>query len=152
MDQNSKQKNQPLAANQLSSEVFSVLLCFLFAYTGFSKFLDWEGTRSGLYNQVFPIWMAELLLYVLPILEIGTAIILLIPKSRHFGLRVSVVLMALFSGYVALVLTGVFGRVPCSCGGVIDSLGWWEHLVFNLVFLGIGVVGWNREVVRNKGL
>jgi hypothetical protein len=49
--------------------------------------------------------------------------------------------MALFSGYIVLVLTGVFGRVPCSCGGVIGSLGWWEHLVFNVVFLGIGIWG-----------
>jgi hypothetical protein len=133
-------------------EIMALLLAFLFLYTGLSKLIDWEQTKSGLYNQVFPIWVSQVLLYMLPVLEIGTALILMIPKTRQLGFRISVILMACFSGYIGLVLTGIFGRVPCSCGGVIDSLGWWEHLVFNLVFLGIGVVGWNREVVRNKGL
>jgi uncharacterized membrane protein YphA (DoxX/SURF4 family) len=133
----------------LATDVAAVLLCFLFFYTGLSKLFDWEGTKSGLYNQVFPMWMADMLLFSLPVLEIATSLLLMNPKTRHFGFRISVILMACFSGYIGLVLTGIFGRVPCSCGGVIDTLGWWEHLLFNLVFLGIGLVGWKLGKVNN---
>ncbi|MEB2778721.1 hypothetical protein SYJ56_25660, partial [Algoriphagus sp. D3-2-R+10] len=61
----------------------------------------------------------------------------------------SVVLMILFTGYVTLVWLGFTERVPCSCGGVLSSLGWGEHLVFNLVFLGIAVWGVVREEHRD---
>ena len=129
-------------SGSLVTEIVALFLAFLFVYTGLSKVIDWEQTKSGLYNQVFPTWLSHVLLYMLPVLEIATAILLVIPKFRALGLRVSVILMACFTLYIVLILTGIFGRIPCSCGGVIDSLGWWEHLVFNLVFLGIGIVGW----------
>ena len=129
-------------SGSLVTEIVALFLAFLFVYTGLSKVIDWEQTKSGLYNQVFPTWLSHVLLYMLPVLEIATAILLVIPKFRALGLRVSVILMACFTLYIVLILTGIFGRIPCSCGGVIDSLGWWEHLVFYLVFLGIGIVGW----------
>jgi hypothetical protein len=34
-----------------------------------------------------------------------------------------------------LVKLLVFGRIPCSCGGLISSLSWTQHLFFNLFFL-----------------
>ncbi|MFD2035162.1 MauE/DoxX family redox-associated membrane protein [Belliella marina] len=117
------------------------LLAIVFIYTAVSKVYDWEGTRRSLYNQVFPIWFAEALLYVIPALELVIAAMLLSKNTAKSGLLLSVILMALFTGYVGLIMTGVFGRVPCSCGGVISSLGWGEHLVFNIVLMGIGVVG-----------
>lgn len=132
-------------------EIIALLLAFLFVYTGLSKVMDWEQTKSGLYNQVFPIWVSQLLLYLLPVMEITTAILLVIPKFRALGLRLSVILLACFTLYILLILTGIFGRIPCSCGGVIDSLGWWEHLVFNLVFLGMGVWGMREEGSREGG-
>jgi putative oxidoreductase len=51
--------------------------------------------------------------------------------------------MTVFTGYVILVLINFFGRVPCSCGGVIQVLGWKTHMVFNLFFLlltGLGIL------------
>jgi len=35
----------------------------------------------------------------------------------------------------------VFDRIPCSCGGIIAKLSWGQHLVFNLIFLGLALIG-----------
>ena len=122
-------------------ELTSTLLSFLFGYSSISKLIDWYVTKSGLYNQVFPIWMADFLLYFLPAIEIMVAVFLLIPDYRLIGVKIAVILMLIFSTYIGLVLTGIFGRIPCSCGGVLNNIGWWEHLLFNLFFLGLGIWG-----------
>lgn len=130
----------------LLTELASLLLALLFGYTAISKVYDWHGTRNGLYNQIFPAWMAEGLLYGLPLLELIVAGMLVIPRWRRMGFLISLVLLSLFSIYVAVVMTGIFGRIPCNCGGVIGSLGWGQHLLFNLVFLGLAGFGvWWRE-------
>jgi hypothetical protein len=48
--------------------------------------------------------------------------------------------MSLFTVYTALVLFHFFSRVPCPCGGVIRRLKWWQHMVLNLVFVGLTIV------------
>lgn len=123
------------------SEVCALLLSLLFTYTAISKLYDWERTKNGLYNQVFPKELADLLLYGLPPVELLAAVFLLITKKRKLGFWLSAILMTVFSLYIGIVMTGVFARIPCSCGGILNSLGWGEHLVFNLVFLGIAVIG-----------
>ena len=121
--------------------VVAMLMAFLFLYTAFSKVLDPVRTLQALKNQVFPLWMAEIIFYALPIAEFFTAFLLTTDRWRITGLKASVVLMAIFTGYILLVLTGIFGRIPCSCGGVLNNMGWWEHLLFNLFFLGLGIWG-----------
>ncbi|WP_143959132.1 MauE/DoxX family redox-associated membrane protein [Litoribacter populi] len=130
-----------MKTHRIVSDIASLLLAMLFAYTAFTKWVDWQGTKSALYNQVFPIWMAEGILYGLPIIELAVAAMLLVNKWRRWGLWCSAMLMWLFIGYVALVMTGIFGRIPCSCGGVIGSLGWGEHLAVNIGFLMIAIIG-----------
>lgn len=127
--------------SKIITMVIACLLAFLFLYTGISKILDPAGTYQGLRNQVFPPLLSEMLFYTLPPIELITAILLLRDSTIKAGLLVSSLLMTLFSAYILLVLTGIFGRIPCSCGGVLNSLGWWEHLWFNLVFLALAVVG-----------
>ncbi|TVP50554.1 MAG: hypothetical protein EA341_07260 [Mongoliibacter sp.] len=123
------------------SEVISLMLSLLFAYTAIAKLYDWHGTIGSLQNQVFPELFADLLLYGLPPLELGTALLLITEKYRRVGLWIALVLMIAFTLYIGVVMTGIFGRIPCSCGGVINSLSWEEHLVFNLIFLGLAVIG-----------
>ena len=123
------------------AEGASWLLASLFIYTAVSKVYDWKGTQLAMYNQLFPEWMADILLFILPILEIGIASMLLVSALRKTGLLFSVILLMLFTGYVGWIGLGFAERVPCSCGGVLNSLDWEEHLVFNLVFLGIAGYG-----------
>lgn len=123
------------------AEGASWTLASLFIYTAVSKAYDWQGTKLAMYSQLFPEWMADILLFLLPILELGLASMLLISAWRKTGLLLSVLLLILFTGYVGWIGLGFSERVPCSCGGVLSSLDWGEHLVFNLAFLGIAGYG-----------
>ena len=67
------------------------------------------------------------------------------PSTRIWGFKLASGLFLLFTGYVALVLTGIFGRIPCSCGGIVSTLGWWEHLVLNIVLLVTAILGYRLE-------
>lgn len=92
-----------------------------------------EAHLYAMRNQPFSRPVNNLLAYVLPVVEMGAVILLVIHRTRLTGLFLSL-LMLLFTGYVAVVLLNVFGRIPCSCGGVIELLGWKAHLVFNIFF------------------
>ncbi|KEO71990.1 hypothetical protein EL17_20990 [Anditalea andensis] len=70
---------------------------------------------------------------------------LLIPYFRYWGLVISTWLMGSFSLYIGVVMTGMLGRIPYSCGGVIQSMSWSQHLLFNLFFLGISFIGYLLE-------
>lgn len=130
----------------LIQEISSLLLSFLFGYTAIAKLYDWRATKLAMYNQVIPDWSKEVLLIGVPLLELVVSLFLLIPAWRKWGLKASILLMSVFTVYVAWVWLGLAGRVPCSCGGVISSLTWGQHLIFNLVFLGISIVGWRKSV------
>jgi len=118
------------------------IMTILFVYTAVSKVNDWSNTRNALYNQGLPTWLTELLLYGLPLVEVLIAVVLLIPTIRRIGFILGTGLMLVFTGYVAWIWLGFTAHVPCSCGGVLSGLGWGEHLVFNLLFLGIAGYGW----------
>lgn len=126
----------------IAVEIFAILLAMLFLYTGASKYIDWTGTRMSFLNQVFPDPIKKVLLYSIPPVEILLAIMLLIPRFRQNAFMGSMILMGAFTLYVGLVLTRVFGRIPCSCGGIVGSLSWEWHFVVNLLFLFISAVGY----------
>jgi len=56
-------------------------------------------------------------------------------------LYASLILMMAFTIYTVTVLLHAFRYVPCSCGGVIKKLTWPQHLVFNLFFVAISLLG-----------
>jgi putative oxidoreductase len=120
--------------------LFCFLLIVLFTYTAFSKWLNIEAHLYAMRNQPFSRPLNDFLAYALPVIEIITVVLLVINSTRLLALYLSLLLMALFTAYVAAVLLGLFGRIPCSCGGVIELLGWNEHLVFNIFFLLISII------------
>lgn len=135
--------NKPSAVSLISG-----LLTFLWVYAAMSKLLNIEQSRMQMMNQVFPATINAVLLWVIPITELLIAGLLLFSKSRIAGLILSAILLFLFSGYVLLVMLNVFGRIPCSCGGIIAKLSWGQHLVFNLVFLALAILGLGIELKK----
>jgi len=125
---------------KVTIDLISALLILLFVYTAVSKLADFDQFNMQMYNQTLPHDVATVLIRTLPGIEILTALLLLFERSRLLGFYISGFLMLLFTGYVALVLLNYFGRVPCSCGGVIKALGWKMHLVFNSFFLLLTVL------------
>lgn len=109
---------------------------------GFGRF------QGQMHNQTLPYWLATTLIWSLPEIELITALLLVFSFTRLVGLYASLLLMAVFTGYIALVLLQVFSRVPCSCGGVLKMMGWKVHFFFNIFFLLLsytGIVLLNRE-------
>lgn len=125
-------------------EVLAWILAFVFAYTAIAKVYDWQGTKLAMYNQVLPDWSKDLLLYGIPMVEILVALFLLFPRMRWIGFVSSLLLMLIFTGYVAWIWFGFAEKVPCSCGGILSSLTWGEHLVLNLGLTGLSVWGLRR--------
>ena len=116
------------------------LLIMLWMYAALSKLLDFERGRSQMLNQVFPYRLGTILVWAVPIVELLTAGLLTIKRTALAGLYSSLFLLAAFSLYIGLVMTNVFGRIPCSCGGILEKMSWGQHLVFNLVFLLLTIV------------
>jgi hypothetical protein len=45
-----------------------------------------------------------------------------------------------FTVYI-IVLMNIADHLPCSCGGVLAELSWGEHIVFNCVYIVLGILG-----------
>lgn len=134
-------------------ECIVFLLVLLWVYTASSKLMDFHHFRAQMHNQTVPRWMADLLIYTLPGIEIITALMLTFQRTRPTGFYASALLMAIFTAYTGLVVANYFSRVPCSCGGVLSVMNWPVHFAFNLFFLLLTVTGiylLNRERRRTQ--
>jgi len=75
----------------------------------------------------------EIVALLIPAVEIVIAGMLLYHRTRRLGLYASFMLMLLFTAYIIIILNYA-SYVPCSCGGIINKLGWEGHLWFNSLF------------------
>ncbi|RYG06440.1 MAG: hypothetical protein EOO02_00570 [Chitinophagaceae bacterium] len=124
------------------------LLIILWIYAAGSKLLEYNSFKHQLTLQHFPTSTENTMAWLLPSIEILAAILLTIPKTIRYGLYLSALLLTIFTLYVAFILTGIYNRAPCSCGGVLSMLSWKSHLLFNLTFLSINA--WTIHVFHQK--
>ncbi|WP_207514871.1 MauE/DoxX family redox-associated membrane protein [Longitalea luteola] len=132
-------------------EIISSLLILLFLYASVSKWLDFKLFIGEMNNQPFPNWMTPFLVWSIPFIEVIIALGLIFERTRVPALYASFVLMSAFTVYTVAILFHAFRYIPCSCGGVIRSLTWPQHLFFNLFFVGIslwGIILKKREPVE----
>ena len=127
--------------SQLALNLICSLLILLWVYTALSKLSDVQEFKNQLMYQSFGKELAMILLWAIPIAELLAAGLLLISSTRLLGLWLSSLLMAAFTIYIIMVLSGYYHQIPCSCGGVLKQLGWKSHLFFNLFFLTISSIG-----------
>ena len=126
----------------------SLALIILWVYAAVSKLETFEAFQQQLLRQPLPLWLTAPLAWGLPVMELTAALLLIYRRSRGVGLLLSFLLMLLFTGYVGLAVLGVWEELPCACGGVLSSLGWREHLVFNVVYTlvaGCGLYLWMKR-------
>ena len=121
-------------------DCISALLIILFVYTGLSKLTNHVGFVLALNKSSLLKENSALLSWLVPWLEISIAAFLAFPKTRLLGLYGSAILMAIFTFYVAFILTGS-KSLPCTCGGVIQIMTWKDHLYFNTTFLILSLIG-----------
>jgi hypothetical protein len=112
----------------------SYLCIILFVYAAFSKWLDFGTFQNQLGQSPLLSAYADIIVWALPISEIVIASFLCFKKSRDIGLYSFYFLMIMFTTYIIIILKFT-SYTPCSCGGVLEKLGWIEHLYFNLAFI-----------------
>jgi len=132
-------------------EVLACLLVFLWVYTAVSKLANAEEFRAQLANQVFKKGFTEVLFYLLPTVELMAAALLCWRSFRLLGFGLSFLLMLAFTVYIGLALLHFFPRMPCSCGGVLQVLGWKSHFVFNLFFTAVAAIGFILTYKERRG-
>jgi len=123
----------------LAERLLVFLFVFLFVYASVSKLLDYETFESQLGQSpllsAFAGWVAPSVI----IIELLIALLLLFERTRLVALFGFYTMMVLFTTYIVIILNFT-AFVPCSCGGVLEKMGWTEHLVFNIGFMGFSVV------------
>lgn len=111
--------------------IASLFFILLFIYAASSKIRDFENFQVQLAQSPLLSTYAGVISYGVIALEIGITVLLFMPKRRSIGLYVTFGLMVAFTVYIYLILNhGDF--VPCSCGGILEKMGWEEHLIFNI--------------------
>lgn len=130
-----------MTKRQVLLETISALLIMLFLYASVSKFLDFKTFTGEMNNQPFPNSWTPFLVWAIPLSEIAIALSLIFERTRLVGLYTSLVFMSFFTVYAGAILLHFFSYVPCSCGGVISKLNWRQHLVFNLFFVALSIIG-----------
>ncbi len=126
---------------QVLLECISALLIMLFLYASLSKFLDFHTFIGEMNNQPLPNSWTPFLVWFIPCTEILMCIALLFERTRLVGLYASLFFMSLFTIYSLFIVFNYFGRIPCSCGGVIKKLTWNQHIVLNLFFVALSLSG-----------
>lgn len=120
--------------------VICYALIFLFLYASASKLLDYQRFIVQIGQSPLLADYAATLAWAVPLIEIVTAVLLFLPTSRLYGLYSSFGIMAMFTGYIYVIMNYA-ERVPCSCGGILNKMGWNEHLIFNICFTLLAVAG-----------
>lgn len=123
------------------SAICAILLGSLFTYAALSKLSSYETSRKEMLNQIFPYNMAITLSWLVPLIELIIAVMLVFPELRKISFLSSLCLLCAFTIYIIFSMSGVFGRIPCSCGGILGQMGFGTHLIFNLFFIGVAAVG-----------
>lgn len=116
------------------------LVFFLFLYSGITKTIGFGLFVNSLDKSLFfndfntrGIGIAVITA------EFAIPLLLFFESTVLYGYLLSFLLLLLFTAYILLMFM-LSPFLPCSCGGLIESLSWGQHIVFNLVFIGISLL------------
>ena len=136
------------------------LICYLFIvlfiYAAVSKLMDFETFQTQLGQSPLLASYAIPISYGVIIIELVVALLLMFDRFRKLALQLSLFLMVMFTTYIVIILHFT-AFTPCSCGGVLEKMGWTEHLIFNGVFVGLALIGirvannsqiWKRYIIQ----
>lgn len=147
-----------------------IFLMLFWLYVALDKLWDLPQFHQALVRQPFPDWWADILYWLLPVTELGTAL-LFTPhyrfnprhseKRSDVGVRdlsnslpymLSILMLVVFSGYIALGVAGFYEEMPCGCASALSSLSWGKHLLVNILLLLLSILGWYvyRKTAHSK--
>lgn len=121
-------------------DVICYLYVLLFLYAATSKLIDYDKFQLQMSKSPIITDYAPILAWMVPALEIIISIMLLINRTVKAGLFAAMGLMCLFTTYIYAILN-FSDSIPCSCGGLLQEMTWSQHLIFNIAFLTLAIVG-----------
>lgn len=122
-------------------EIARFLLIMLWVYTACSKLAEFQEFKREISEQIFPKEWTMAIVVFIPLIELIAAGLLFFHQTMIKGFALSSILMVCFTIYIGLAVFGFYEKKPCSCGGIISSMGWLSHFYFNLFFTAIAVIG-----------
>ncbi|MFW0737140.1 MauE/DoxX family redox-associated membrane protein [Flavobacterium sp. T12S277] len=121
-------------------DIICLLYILLFVYAAVSKLLDFENFRVQLGQSPLLSAFAGYIAWMVPILELLIVVLIGLKRCIIMGLFGALCLMIIFTTYIFIILN-YSPFVPCSCGGILEKMGWEEHFIFNFVFIMLAVAG-----------
>lgn len=112
----------------------------MWTYAALSKLFNYEGTRFDWLGHELIKNYTWLLAWLIPVTELIIVVLLLFPRTVRQGFYASGILLIIFTGYIIYMFL-YYPHTPCSCGGIISSLTWQRHVIFNLSFLAVAILG-----------
>ena len=124
----------------ITVRIISLLYIVLFVYTASSKLIHLGQFQLQLERFPFISSYATWIAIGVPLVELVVAGLFLFEKYILTALYASISLMVFFTTYIIMVLS-FSDSIPCSCGGVVSSMGWKTHIIFNSTFIILALIG-----------
>src|SRR5690606_1463769 len=123
---------------KIAVDIVVFLYVLLLVYAALTKLMDYQKFVVQLGQSPILTQYANLIAVAVPLLELVVSLLLIIPRTRQAGLYAGFCLMVMFTTYIVLA-SRFSDYVPCSCGGVLEGMTWTQHLIFNVVFVLLGL-------------
>lgn len=122
----------------------SAVLMLVMGYAAVTKAMDRPLFERTLAASPWLTALSAPLSIGIPLLEIGLGMGLWSHRYRQHALFGTMLLMTCFTGYVAAMLLWS-PKLPCGCGGIIDTFSWRAHLLFNGVVTILALSTWSLQ-------
>jgi hypothetical protein len=125
---------------KIALEIISFLFILLFVYAATNKLADIERFQIQIGQSPLLTDIAPIVAWIIPGLELAISMLFVWTRFRAIAMYGAFALMVMFTAYIGAILT-LSEEIPCACGGVLDTLGWKEHLIFNIGFVLLALCG-----------
>jgi len=127
----------------ISIEVICFLLILLFTYAALSKLFNYDLFEYQMQNYSIDKYLS----WTAPVAELMICVLLIFKDTRIRGLYLSVFMLSVYTFGIAYMLL-TKDNLPCSCGGVLRFMTWKQHIVFNVSFILLSLIG--ITLLKNK--
>lgn len=136
---------------QIMIDIICYLFVLLWLYAATNKLMDFQKFKVQVGQSPILTDYAIIIAWIIPTIEIVISIMLVFRRTLLAGLYASFSLMLMFTAYIVIILNFA-ERVPCSCGGILEKMGWTEHLIFNIGFVILALIAiiFQTQLNENK--
>src|SRR5258708_8579548 len=134
---------------KLAIETIAFLFILLFMYAAINKIIHFEKFTIQIGQSPLLTGFGNSIPWLVITAEIVTSILIAVPALRLQAFLFAFSLMVMFTLYIITILN-FSPYVPCSCGGVLERLGWSEHLIFNSMFVVLSLVAIALQARENE--